>query len=191
MKLRTTLACLAVSVTFAAAPATAADNYQVDGVHSSVFFRIKHLGIGFSYGRFNDISGAVVLDDEKPENTTFNIEVKAESIDTANAKRDQHLKGTDFFNAKEFPAIKFVSKTVKSVDAKTLEVTGDLTLHGVTKPLTVKLTRVGAGKDPFGGTRAGFEANFTIKRGDFGMKFMPEAIADEVWLLVGFEAIKK
>lgn len=189
MRWQTLLSSLAISLGLTLT-AAAADNYQVDAVHSQVFFRIKHLGIGYTYGRFNDISGTVV-EDEKPENMSLTFEVKAESIDTNNAKRDQHLKGTDFFNVKEFPTIKFVSKTVKSVDAKTLEVSGELTLHGVTKPLTVKLQRVGAGKDPFGGTRVGYEANFTIKRGDFGMKFMPEGIADEVWLLVGFEALKK
>jgi polyisoprenoid-binding protein YceI len=168
----------------------AADTYQVDPVHSAIVFRIKHLGIGYAYGRFNDIAGTVVLDDKSPGDSTFQFQVKADSVDTANGKRDAHLKGPDFFNVKEFPTITFKSKEVKLLKAATYEVTGDLTLHGVTKPLTVKLQQVGSGNDPFGKHRTGFECNVTIKRGDFGMRFMPGAVGDDVWLLVGFEAVK-
>jgi len=171
--------------------AMAADTYQVDPIHSSVVFRIKHLGIGYIYGRFNDISGTVVLDEKSPGDSTFQFQVKADSVDTANAKRDGHLKGPDFFNVKEFPIITFKSKEVKLLKASTYEVTGDLTLHGVTKPLTVKLQQIGSGNDPFGKYRTGFECNVTIKRGDFGMRFMPGAVGDDVWLLIGFEALKE
>jgi polyisoprenoid-binding protein YceI len=184
---------VAVALMLSACPlcGLAADTYQVDAVHSSVVFRIKHLGVGYIYGRFNDISGMVVLDDKNPGDSTFQFQVKADSVDTNNPKRDGHLKSPDFLNAKEFPTISFKSKEVKLLKASTYEVTGDMILHGVTKPLTVKLQQVGTGKDPFGKYRTGFECNVTIKRGDFGMRFMPEAVGDDVWLLVGFEAIRE
>jgi polyisoprenoid-binding protein YceI len=172
-------------------PRAAADTYRVDGVHSSVIFRVKHLGVGYFYGRFNDLSGTVVVDDKNPANSSFELRVKADSVDTNNAKRNQHLKGPDFFNAKEFPAITFRSKQVKALGDKKFEVTGDLTLHGVTKSITVKLNRVGTGPDPFGTHRTGFETNFIIHRSDFGMNFMPQALGDDIWLLVGFEAVRR
>jgi polyisoprenoid-binding protein YceI len=173
------------------APARAADNYQLDGVHSAIFFRVKHFGVGYCYGRFNDISGSVTLDEQNPAACALEIRARAESIDTNNAKRDQHLKGPDFFNAREFPVITFKSKQVKLTRPQTYEVTGDLTLHGVTRAVTIQLQRVGAGKDPRGTYRTGFETSFTVKRSDFGMKFMSGGIGDEVWLLVGFEAVRQ
>jgi len=174
-----------------AASARAADNYQVDPVHAAVVFRVKHLGVGYTYGRLNEVGGRLVLDEEDPANCVFEVQAEADSVDTGNAKRDQHLKGPDFFNAKEFPAVTFRSKQVKKADASTYEVAGELTLHGVTKPVTVKLQRVGTGKDPWGGYRTGFEGSLTVKRSDFGMKFMPEGVGDEVWLLIGFEALRQ
>jgi polyisoprenoid-binding protein YceI len=173
-------------------PARAGDNYQVDPVHSSVVFRVKHMGVGYSYGRFNDIGGTFAFDDKDPAATSFDIQLKADSVDTANAKRDTHLKSPDFLNAKEFPTITFKSKEVRPNKDGGYEVTGDLTLRGVTKTITVRMHHVGSGKDPFGGgTRTGFEGNFTVKRKDFGINFMPDALGDDIWILVGFEGVKK
>ena len=117
--------------------------------------------------------------------------MKVESIDTHNAKRDQHLKSPDFFNAKQFPAITFKSKQVKKSSKDTYEVTGDLTIHGVTRPVTVKVTNTGSGKDPMGANRIGFETIFTIKRSDFGMKFMLGPVSDEIRLIVSIEGIRQ
>jgi polyisoprenoid-binding protein YceI len=173
------------------ASARAADQYKIDGIHSAVVFRIKHLNVGYAYGRFNDIAGVVVIDEQNPAGCAFDIQVKSDSIDTANAKRDGHLRSTDFLNTKEFPTISFKSKEVKLAKANTYEVTGDLTFHGVTKPLTIQLQRVGSGADPFGGYRTGFETNFTIRRSEFGMSGMQNALSDDIWLLVSFEAVKQ
>jgi polyisoprenoid-binding protein YceI len=184
---------LAASALAALCPlaARAADTYQVDPVHSSLVFRIKHMNIGYIYGRFNDLAGGFVFDDKDPAGSSFEFHVKADSVDTANAKRDQHLKSPDFFSVKEFPEISFKSKEVRAGKEEwTYEVTGDLALHGITKPITIKLHHVGSGKDPFGGFRSGFEANFTVKRSDFGMKAMP-GLGDDVWVLFGFEGVKK
>ncbi len=182
---------VAVSVLMGMASLTrAAETYKVDGVHSSVLFRAKHFNTGYFYGRFNDISGTVVVDESNPAKSSVEIEVKVDSIDTHDAKRDQHLKSPDFFNAKQFPTITFKSKQVKKSGKDTYEVTGDLNLHGVTRSVTVKVTRTGAGKDPFGGYRIGFETVFTIKRSDFGMKFMLGPVSDEIRLIVSIEGVR-
>jgi polyisoprenoid-binding protein YceI len=172
-------------------PRAGADTFKVDPVHSALVFRVKHLGVGYFYGRFNDLTGTVTLDEKNPADASFQLQVKADSVDTGQAKRDNHLKSPDFFNAKEFPTISFRSKQVKPLKGGALEVTGDLTLHGVTKSITVKVKRVGSGNDPFGKFRAGFETDFLIRRSDYGMNFMPQALGDDIWLLVGFEAIRE
>lgn len=171
--------------------AMAAETYKVDPVHSSVLFRAKHFNTGYFYGRFNSVSGSVVVDDANPAKSSVEIQVKVESIDTNDAKRDQHLKSPDFFNAKQFPTISFKSKQVKKSGKDAYEVTGDLTIHGVTRSVTANVTRTGEGKDPFGGYRIGFETVFTIKRSDFGMKFMLQGISDEVRLIVSIEGIRQ
>jgi polyisoprenoid-binding protein YceI len=188
----TTSAFLATVCLLPALPVrAAAEEYKVDPIHSSIIFRVKHLGVGYIYGRFNDMAGTVALDEKAPAGLTLDIQVKADELDTNNGKRDKHLRGPDFFNTKEFPTISFKSKQVKLIKEHKYEVTGDLTLHGVTKQVTVELRHVGAGKDPFGMQRTGFETYFSIRRSDFGMNFMPQAIGDDVWLMVGFEAVRK
>ncbi|HET6202607.1 MAG TPA: YceI family protein [Planctomycetota bacterium] len=170
------------------APAT----YEIDGVHSSVLFRIKHFDASFVYGRFNEVSGTLVYDEASPAASSVEVTIKADSVDTHNAGRDKHLKSPDFFNAEEFPVLSFKSKSVKgSGKGGGLEVTGDLTIHGVTKPVTVKGVHTGTGKGMKGEERAGFETTFTIKRSDFGMRFMAEALGDEVQITVALEGVKK
>jgi polyisoprenoid-binding protein YceI len=173
------------------AEGNAAPAYQIDTVHSAVLFKVRHLGVGNSWGRFNDFSGSVVLDEENPERSSFQLEVKAASVDTANDRRDQHLRGTDFFSVKEFPLVTFKSKTVKKGAAGFYEAAGDLTLHGVTREVAAKVEHIGSMKDPRGGTRAGFETTFTIRRSDFGMKFMLDGIGDEVQVIASVEAVRK
>lgn len=169
----------------------AAETYKVDPVHSSFLFRVKHFNAGYFYGRFNEATGTVVIDEANPAKSSVEIQVKVESIDTNDVKRDQHLKSPDFFNAKQFPTITFKSKQVKPSGKDTYEVTGDLTLHGVTRTVTAKVTRTGGGKDPFGKFRIGFETVFTIKRSDFGMKFMLGPVSDEIRLIVSIEGIRQ
>jgi polyisoprenoid-binding protein YceI len=181
------LGLLAVS----ALPARAADAYQVDPVHSAVLFRINHLGIGNIYGRFNSFSGTFAFDDKNPADCKLEMEVKVDSIDSGNGMRDGHLKGPDFFAAKQFPTMSFKSTAMKALDEKTYEVSGDLTLHGVTKPLTVKVERIGSGKDPrTGSPRTGWETTFRIKRSDFGMKYLLEGVGDEVQVIVAVEGVR-
>jgi polyisoprenoid-binding protein YceI len=168
-----------------------ADTYQVDPVHSFVILKITHFGAGNSYGRFNDIAGSVVFDNDDPSRSTVSLTIKADSVDTANAKRDEHLKGPDFFNVKEFPTITFKSTKITKVDDGNYSVTGDLTVKGVTKPITTNFAVVGVGKKgPKGEERSGGEAVFTIKRSDFGITYGPGALGEDVTITVAIEGLK-
>lgn len=168
----------------------AAEGFKIDAVHSAVIFSIKHQGVAFNYGRFNDISGTFNLDAAAPESSAIDVTVKTDSIDTGNAKRDGHLKSGDFFSAKEFPTLTFKSKSVKKSSDTKFEVTGELTLRGQTKPLTVNAELTGTGKGQRGEV-AGMRTIFTIKRSDFGMDFMQgKGLADEVELIVSLEGGK-
>jgi polyisoprenoid-binding protein YceI len=168
----------------------AADTFKIDPVHSSVVFSVTHLGVSNFYGRFNDVSGTVVLDKADPSKSSVELTIPVESVDTHYEKRDQHLKGPDFFNAKQFPVMTFKSKKVES-SGDTYNVTGDFTLHGVTKPLTLEVKKVGEGKGPEGEIRAGGETHFTIKRSDYGMNFMQGPVGDEINIVVSLEGIKQ
>src|SRR5580698_6703074 len=118
--------------------ACGADTYTVDPVHSSISFMISHVGISNIHGRFNAFSGKITIDQTDPTRSSFALSIPIESIDTNNVKRDQHLRAPDYFNAKQFPTMSFQSTNVKAVDGG-YEVTGDLTLHGVTKPVSFTL----------------------------------------------------
>lgn len=175
-----------------ALPALAADTYRVDPEHASVMFKVKHLGVSYTYGRFNEVSGSFVLDEANPAASRLEVVIKTQSVDTGNERRDRHLRNADFFDAGQFPEIRFVSKTVSRAEPNQFTVTGDLTLHGVTRPLTVTINKVGAGPDPWGGQRAGGELTFTVKRSDFGMSYgLPDVVGDEVTLFVSLEGIKQ
>ena len=185
-------AILAGLGTSSLAPAArAAETYAVDPVHSSISFGISHAGISDIHGRFNDFSGTFVIDKDDPSKSSFALDIKVASVDTNNAKRDEHLRAPDYFNAKQFPSLSFKSTKVKATDAG-YEVTGDLTLHGVTKPVT--LTLKGGHKVvefPKGTPRIGVTSSVTIKRSEFDMKTELGALGDDVHIIVGLEAEKK
>lgn len=162
-----------------------AESFKVDSVHSSVVFGISHFNASTVFGRFNDKAGTFDLNDGAPDN--INITVQATSVDTANQKRDDHLRGPDFFNAREFPTIEFKSTAVEPGADGKYKVTGDLTLHGQTKSITIDLKTFPKVDSPQGKTIGGIEARFTIKRTDFDMDFMSGAIGDEVELIVSLE----
>ena len=165
-----------------------AEAYQIDAVHSSVLFRVKHMNTSNAWGRFNDIQGSVDLDGSSP---AVDVQLKTDSIDTGNAKREEHLKSPDFFNVKQFPAIGFKSAKIKKLADNAYELEGTLNLHGVERPLTVRLEQTGAGKSLQGKSIAGYETTFTIKRSDFGMKYLVGPIGDEVLLIVSLECATK
>lgn len=172
----------------------AAENYRVDTVHSSAVFRIKHADTSFFWGRFNDPTGTFALDEADPTKSSFNIELDATKVDTGNAKRDAHLRSPDFFNSKQYPRITFKSKSVKKSEGDNmLEVAGDLTMHGVTKPVTAMVELTGKGEFPpgSGAKRAGIEATIIVKMTDFEIKAMPGALSDEVKVIVSLAGVKQ
>ncbi len=190
MKLR--FASLAIAVLLVAtvsAPALA-DEYAIDPMHSAAVFRIPHLNLSWVFGRFKDLSGTFAIDSQNPAASGFELTAKVDSVDTGNAQRDQHLKSPDFFNAKQFPAITFKSTSVKPVEGG-YEVEGTLTLYGTPKPVKVQLTGGKTAEFPKGVQRTGFTGEFTIKRSDFGMNKMLEAVGDEVRVQLSFEGTKK
>lgn len=171
-----------------AADGDGVQTFKIDTVHSSAIFRIKHLDTAFFWGRFNDIAGTVAWDPASPEAAAFDVTIKTASVDTKNGARDTHLKGPEFFDAKQFPTLTFKSKSVKKGDDKMLEVSGDLTMHGVTKPLTAKIEMTGSGKGMNGQSLVGFETTFNVKRSDFGMNKMVGPVGDDVRIIVSLEA---
>ncbi|NUM55008.1 MAG: YceI family protein [Candidatus Hydrogenedentes bacterium] len=184
-------AILVFAFLFGAVSAFAADTYEIDAVHSNYLFRVKHLGVSYTYGRFNESSGKFTIDSADSSKNSIEIEVKTDSIDTANAGRDKHLKGPDFFNTVEFPTMTFKSTSFKKKDDGKYDVTGDLTIHGVTKSVTASAEFVGSGKGMKGEQRAGWDATLVINRADFGMNYMPDGIGTEVTLTIAIEGIKK
>jgi len=170
---------------------SAAETYKVDTAHTYVMFRVKHLGVGYSYGRFNGPAGKFVFDESSPSNSSIEMQVKTNDVDTKVDKRDNHLKSPDFFNAAEHPEISFKSTSVKKISSNTYEVAGNLTLLGKTRPISMKASDTGAGEDPWGKYRRGFETTFTIKRSEFGMNFMLKGVSDEVDITVSVEGIRQ
>ncbi len=175
--------CLTVS-TFAA------DVYTADLAHSTIAFKIKHLGISTVGGQFKDYTGKVNFDKESPEKSSVEVVVKTASVDTSSDKRDTHLRSEDFFNVAKYPTMSFKSTAVKKINDTIYEVTGNFTLLAVTKSLTVQFTDVAFGKGPKGEDRAGGETKFTIKRSDFGMNKLIGPVGDDVTIELSFEAVK-
>jgi polyisoprenoid-binding protein YceI len=167
-----------------------ADTYKVDPVHSSVVFGIKHNSVTNFYGAFKEISGTVTFDAADPSKSSVDLTVAVESVDTRSEKRDQHLKSPDFFNAKQFPAITFKSNKIEG-SGDNYKISGDLTIHGVTKPITVDFKRGADGKGGQGKTVGGGEAHFTIKRSDYDMKFMIGPVGDDVNIILSLEGAKE
>jgi len=159
-------------------------DYKLDTAHTSVVFAADHGGLSKTFGMFREIEGGFALG----ANPRFEFTVPVKSIFTNNKKRDQHLLSPDFFNAAEHPTITFKSTRVEEAEAG-YEVTGDLTMHGVTKPVTVLFEKLGE-KEFMGAYRAGFAANFTVKRSDYGMDNMLGAVGDDVEMWFSFEGTR-
>jgi polyisoprenoid-binding protein YceI len=192
MKRLAVLTVLIAALGSLARPARAADTYKVDPVHSFVLFRAHHAGAGYVWGRFNDPAGTFVLDEADVTKSNFSGEIQVANIDTHNEQRDTHLKSPDFFDAKQFPTITFKSTAVARGDApNTIKVTGDLSMHGVTKSITVPVELTGKGQFPPGTARAGIEVTFTVKMSDYKIKGLPGAVGDEIRVIVALEGIKQ
>jgi polyisoprenoid-binding protein YceI len=174
---------------FLTLPTFAATTYQIDPIHSEVSFRIRHLGLAKVYGRFVAYKGTIVLDEQDVSKSTVDVTIDAASINTENSFRDKDLRSPNFFNVAQFPTLTFRSVAVKPVSKDQFEVTGDFTLHGVTKRITIPISATGVTSTPKE-TRAGFEGNITLNRNDYGISYMSGIVGEDVSITLGVEAIK-
>ncbi len=182
---------LLAAVALAALPARAQDVYKIDPVHSQVAFQIRHFVSKVS-GRFTKFSGEIKVDTKDITKSTVAVTIDASSISTDNTTRDNHLKSPDFFDVAKFPTLTFKSTSVKEVAKGKLEITGDFTLHGVTKRITFPITNAGTapGMKP-GSVVAGFiDGALTLNRNDYGIKTFPGVLGDDVEITLNVEADK-
>jgi polyisoprenoid-binding protein YceI len=176
---------ITISALALASSITMAADYKIDPAHSAVTFEVGHLGVSTTVGSFNEFEGEFSYsDDGKSGSATFTI--KTDSIDTNHEARDKHLRSPDFLNVKQFPTLSFKST---SFDGETL--TGELTLHGVTKTVSFDVDKIGEGSDPWGGYRAGFEASTEINRSDFGITYFIPGVSDKTEIDVYVEGIRQ
>jgi polyisoprenoid-binding protein YceI len=147
---------------------TGTRTYKIDKSHSEAIFQVRHL-VTKVRGRFSDFEGAIEYNDADPQQSNVHFTINATSIDTAEPDRDKHLRSADFFEVDKYPQITFVSKRIAKRGAETFDVTGDLTMHGVTKEIVLPVAHLGKAKDPWGNERLGFEAETTINRKDYGL----------------------
>jgi polyisoprenoid-binding protein YceI len=174
----------------AATATAAAKMYDVDTVHSTVVFSALYMGQSPFYGMFTESRGVLSYDGSDPASLRVNVELPMEAIDTHNEQRDSHLKAPDWFNAREYPTVTFTGSGATDNGDGTMSMQGELTLHGVTKPIDVTVTHLGAGMTPRG-DRMGLGATFTVKRTNFGVDTMvgENGISDEIKLMVGLQAV--
>ncbi len=169
-----------------------AAEYEIDieGMHAAIQFRIYHLGYSVLTGRFNDFGGFFTWDRNNPAVSSVDVTINTASIDSNHAERDKHLREPDFLNVEKYPQATFKS-TKYNGDAGGGTLEGILTLHGVSKPIVLDIKFIGEGADPWGGYRAGFEGNVTIRRSDFGMMYNLGPKSDEMELDLYIEGIRK
>lgn len=177
---------VAFAISLAGSLSAHAQTLKVDPAHSSIRVGVGHLGVTTVWGRFDDFEGTINLT-EGSESVSFTV--KTASVDTAVEKRDTHVRSKDFLDVEKFATATFKSTSVKKLDEKTYEVTGDFTLMNITKPVTTKVVVTGSGKGMEGELRTGFETSFSVKRSDFGINFMEGALADEVKIKINAEGI--
>jgi polyisoprenoid-binding protein YceI len=192
-------ALLAAGLPLAAEPAVgpgaATGTWAVDKAHSEVGFQVRHL-MARVRGSFTDFDGAVTVDAARPEASSVSFMVKTASVSTNEPKRDEHLRSADFFDAAKFPEIRFVSRSFKKAGENRYDVTGDLTLRGVTKQVTLPVTFLGIQKDPWGNEKAGFETAVTLNRKDFGVNWNKALdqggyiLGDEVAVTIALETAR-
>ena len=153
--------------------ANAAD-YLIDtkGAHASINFKVSHLGFSYIKGRFNSFSGNFSYDPKKIDQSKVKVVVDTTSLDSNHAARDKHIRSDDFIDAAKYSTATFTSTKVIDKGQGKLDIIGDLTLHGVTKPITIDAKFIGEGKDPWGGTRAGFMGNTRLELADFKIPVM-------------------
>ena len=164
------VACLFAAAMAGGVSSAYGSDYRVDPEHSFVEFRVQHLGFSWLYGRFNTVSGEFTYDPAQPAKSTIAVTIETGSVDTRHAERDKHLRSKDFLHVKKFPVALFKSSSFTG-DAEGGVMEGLLTLHGVSKPVSITVKKIGEGKDPWKGYRAGFVGSVTLNRRDFAIDY--------------------
>lgn len=191
--LKKTLVALALGSALLGAGQALAANYAIDkqGQHAFVNFKISHLGYSWLYGTFKDFDGSFSFDEKNPEASQVNVTLNTQSVDTNNAERDKHLRSGDFLNVGKHPTATFASSAVKSTGEGMADISGDLTLNGVTRPVVIAAKFIGQGDDPWGGYRAGFEGSTVIKLKDFDIQKDLGPASQEVELIISVEGVRQ
>jgi len=170
--------------------------WNIDTSHSGAHFTVRHMVVSKVRGAFSRWQGTLQFDEQNPEASKVSVQIEAASIDTREEKRDAHLRSADFFDVAQYPTLSFESTKVEKVEGNTYRVTGDLTIHGITKQVVLDTDYLGAGKDPWGNDRVGFEASTSINRKDFGLTWNQalEAggvlVGDKIEIALDVEALK-
>lgn len=195
MKFKSLITTLTLIGTTAIANCVMADEYVIDtkGSHASINFKIAHLGYSYVMGRFNTFSGSFSYDEANPAASSAKVTIKTESIDSNHAERDKHLRSDDFFDVKQYPFAEFTSTSYQVTDEDNQKgvLKGDLTLHGVTRPISLDVEHIGAGPDPWGGYRRGFSAKTRVKLKDFNIDYNLGPASEEAELSIHVEGIKQ
>jgi len=194
MKLKQLLAALLLTMAIAL-PAQAEENYIIDtkGQHAFIQFKIKHLGYSWLIGDFNKFSGAFSYDEANPANNSIHVDIDVASLFTNHAERDKHLRSPDFFDVAKFPTASFVSTGYQDKGNGEGVLTGKLTLRGITKDIAIDVDQIGAGNDPWGGYRRGFEGSTTLHLSDYNMVKGPMLgpVAENVEMYFSFEGVRQ
>lgn len=193
MKLPTLTTSLLIAGLAFGSTSLMADDYIIDtkGAHASIKFRVQHLGYSWLYGRFNEFSGKFSYDDKHPEKSSVEVTIKTNSVDSNHAERDKHLRSDDFLHVDKYPEAKFISTSFNQGQDGTAVLKGNLTLHGVTKPLEIDVEFIGAGDDPWGGYRSGFEGKTSFAMADFGIVKDLGPKSKDVEMILSLEGIKQ
>lgn len=170
-----------------------AENYMIDikGAHAFIQFKIKHLGYSWLLGRFNKFDGNFSYDEKNPSAAKITVNIDTSSIDSNHAERDKHLRGEDFLNVKKYPEARFISTSFEEKGNGKAILKGDLTLHGVTRPIVIDVEHIGHGKDPWGGYRRGFAGKTTLTLKDFGINYDLGPASREVEMFLSIEGIRQ
>ena len=187
------IAALTLSTALLSPAFAAEEKYVIDteGAHASIKFRIQHLGYSWLYGRFNDFGGSFTYDEDDPGASQVEVVIRTASIDSNHAERDKHLRDEDFLEVKKYPEARFVSTGFRENADGSAVLSGDFTLHGVTRPLTIDVRHIGHGPDPWGGYRRGFEGTTRFKLADFGIDYDLGPASREVELTLSVEGIRQ
>ncbi len=190
MRMITLLGLLVASVMLAGPAKVLAAGYKIDPTHSFINFKISHIGISWLLGRFNNLSGDLEFDSANPQASTVSVLIDTTSLDSNHSERNIHLRGEDYLDVETYPEARFESTGYKG-NAQGGTLSGKLTLMGETRDIEFDIKKVGEGKDPWGGYRAGFEGSIVIDRTDFGMESNLGPLADQVYLDLFIEGVRQ